>query len=277
MLQPELRRILWPIFVYSFLNLVGDFYPKESEIFFHKNKVHFWREHEDDIRSLSTISLPEHLENNHIAEIYRGNRYRLTLSSMAYNNLILFLESKEQYGGSVVISIIQNFMTVISAERAVLGNERSLAALIGKTTFDDDLPGEDEGIPGHNPGSANTEPNAPPVLAKLTLGPMPMETELMEDVRAQLQEDDAQNPPSQAHTSLISEFERQVKQEPSEDMPNRDNIPLPPSLQRDVAMEVQKIKENRDRFKITTKTDGTGPGISVTMFTFHNTFDRSVV
>lgn len=39
-------------------------------------------------------------------------------------------------------------------------------------------------------------------------------------------------------------------------------------------MEVQKIKENRDRFKIEGRTGGVGPGVSVTMFTFHNTFDN---
>lgn len=41
-------------------------------------------------------------------------------------------------------------------------------------------------------------------------------------------------------------------------------------------MEVQKVKENRDRFKIDGRdgrTGGVGPGLSVTMFTFHNTFD----
>ena len=233
-------------------------------------------EHEDDIRALVSISLPEHLETNHTAQIYRENKYRLTLSSMAYNNLILFLESKEQHGGSVIISIIQSFLTIVTVERAALGSERNLTALIGRSTWDDDVPGEDEGIPGHNPGSANTEPNAPAVLAKLTLGPLPLEPDLMEDVRAQLQEEDAQNPPSRGQSSLLSEFETQIKQEPGEDVPNRGNIPLPPSLQRDVVMEVQKIKENRDRFKVSTKTDGTGPGISVTMFTFHNTFDRLV-
>lgn len=195
---------------------------------------------------------------------------------MAYNNLIIFLESNEQQGGSVIISIIQNFLTIVTVDRAALGNERNLTALIGRSTWDDNVPGEDEGIPGHNPGSANTEPNAPAILAKLALGPLPLEQDLMEDVRAQLQLEDAQNPPTKGQNSLIGEFEAQIKQEPNEDVPNRDNIPLPPSLQRDVVMEVQKIKENRDRFKVSTKTDGTGPGLSVTMFTFHNTFDRLV-
>jgi transcription initiation factor TFIID subunit 5 len=39
-------------------------------------------------------------------------------------------------------------------------------------------------------------------------------------------------------------------------------------------MEVQKIKENRDRLKIDSRTGGIGPGLSVVMYTFHNTSDN---
>ena len=36
-------------------------------------------------------------------------------------------------------------------------------------------------------------------------------------------------------------------------------------------MEVTKIRENRDRLKIEARTGGIGPGVSVVMYTFHNT------
>ena len=32
--KPELKRILWPIFVHAFLNLVVDCYPRDSQDFF---------------------------------------------------------------------------------------------------------------------------------------------------------------------------------------------------------------------------------------------------
>lgn len=32
--RPELRKLLWPVFVYSFLDLVRDFYTKDAETFF---------------------------------------------------------------------------------------------------------------------------------------------------------------------------------------------------------------------------------------------------
>ncbi|OMP85884.1 Transcription initiation factor TFIID subunit 5 [Diplodia seriata] len=269
----ELRRLLWPIFVYSYLEMHREFYQKDAGSFFSRYKDSFIQEHDQDTRQLSTISLPEHVADSHIANIYRGNKYRLTLSNMAFNSLIQYLESKEREGGSVIIGLMNKFMNIITQDRTATGNERSLAAMIARGSVEEDLPAEDEGIPGHNPGSANTDRNAPPVLAKLQLGALPMESDLMEDVRAELQEEDSKNPPRPGQSSLMDEFEQRIKRESSEEAPTRETVPLPPSLARDVLMEVQKVKENRDRFKIEGRTGGVGPGVSVCMFTFHNTFD----
>ncbi len=261
--------------MYSFLNLVSDFYPKESHLFFSTFKGLFEKEHRDDLRALEPLSLPEHVLDNPIAKIYRGAKYRLSLSTVAFFNLIQFMESKEKDGGAVIISVIQNSMNIVTVDRA--SDERhSLAAMLGRAYEANGFPDEDEGIPGHNPGSANTDANAGfGVLAKLKLGPLPMEPELMSDVQEELKEEDAQNPPAQGQNSLVQEFEQpHIKREESEDAPNRSDIPLPPSTAHDVAMEVQKVKENRDRFRIEGRTGGVGPGVSVTMFTFHNTFDR---
>jgi transcription initiation factor TFIID subunit 5 len=100
-----------------------------------------------------------------------------------------------------------------------------------------------------------------------------MEADLMEDVKAELTELDTANPPAAGQDSLLDVFEQRIKREPLDDVPGRDVLPFPPSTARDVAMEVQKVKENRDRFRIEGRTGGVGPGLSVTMFTFHNTFD----
>ncbi|KZF25027.1 WD40 repeat-like protein [Xylona heveae TC161] len=272
--KPELKRLLWPLFVYSFLNLAGDFYPKDCERFFVAFKDMFAREHADDLRALSAIRLPEHVQSNEIAKIYRGNKYRLTLSSIAYYNLVQFLESKEKDGGAVIVHLLQNHFNIVSVDRSVTGDGRgSLASVLRKAQEEGDMPAEDEGIPGHNPGSANTDRNAPAVLPRLKLGQMPMEQELMQDVQAELEEEDVKNPPAEGQNTLVQEFEKQIKREESEEAPTRDDIPYPPSVARDVAMEVQRIKEHRDRFRIDGRTGGVGTGVSVTMFTFHNTHD----
>lgn len=270
----ELKRLLWPLFVYSFTNLVSDFYPKEAEIFFNTHKDRFEKEFQDDLRALSTIRLPEHLQSNSTAKLYRENKYRVTLSTSAFSLLVQYMESKETEGGSVINTLLSNHMNIITVDRAVAGQERSLARLMASRFDDRDVPDEDEGIPGHNPGSANTSKDAPPVLTKLNLAPLPMETDLLEDVKAELEDHDAAHPPPPGKNTLVDEFEKRIKQEPLDDAPSREAMPFPPSLARDVAIEVQRIKENRDRFRVEGRTGGVGPGVSVTMFTFHNTYDR---
>jgi len=253
---------------------VTDFLPKDSRNFFNKFKADFENEHQDDARALEPISLPEHVQSNEIAKIYRGNKYRITLSQVAFWNLVQFLESKEKDGGAVIVGVIQSHLNVVTVERAA-DDQYSLARLINRARNAEDFPAEDEGIPGHNPGSANLDRTAgPPVLTRLRLGPMPMETDLMGDVRAELEDEDAKSPPAAGQDSLVQHFDQRIKREESEDAPTRTELQLPPSIARDVAMEVQRVKEDRDRFKIEARTGGVGPGVSVTMFTFHNTYDR---
>ncbi|KAF1810571.1 putative transcription initiation factor TFIID subunit [Eremomyces bilateralis CBS 781.70] len=271
----ELKRLLWPLFVYSILSLSLEFYPKQCGEFYDKFKELFEKEHEDDLRQLALITLPEHVENNNLAKDYRNNKYQITITDGAFHPLIQFLEAKEAEGGSVIMFLISTYMTIRHRNRTEAGQERSLAAMLASRGIDDSFPPEDEGIPGHMAGSANTDPNAPNVLPRLQLGPLPMDDDAMEDVRAALQDEDSRDPPGPGERSYVDEFEAHIKREPTEDAPPRTKIPLPPPLARDVAMEVQRIKENRDRFKIEGVTGGVGPGVSVIMYTFHNTFDTT--
>ncbi|KAL2798274.1 WD40-repeat-containing domain protein [Aspergillus keveii] len=272
--KPELRRVLWPLFVYSFLNMVTSFYAPEARQFFDVNKNLFLPEHTEDVRALEPISLPEHVQENSIAKVYRGNKYRLVLSNPAFANLMQFLESKQKEGGSVMSAILSSFCTIVTKERAV-DDRFSFAAMLAQAGMGQSFPTEDEGIPGHHPGSAYTgdNPAMAGALTRLKLGRLPMEQALEGDVRAELADEDMKNPPGPGQNTLVQEFDQIIKKEDDDEAPTRADIPYPPSTARDVAMEVQKVKENRDRFRIESRTGGVGPAVSVCMFTFHNTFD----
>jgi transcription initiation factor TFIID subunit 5 len=273
--QPELKKLLWPVFVYSFLHLLRDYFTKDAETFFAAYRSLFERDHEDDVKTLGAVKLPQHLQDSRVAKLYLENRYRVTLTSMPFYNLIQYLESKLYDGGAVLAAITNDNMSLVTVDRAV-ESEKSLTAIMNATE-DDGLPAEDEGIPGHNPGHPLTARHDPEAIAsriKLQLGPYPQDQDLQDDIRADLQDRDAKKPPRPGQSSLVDEYEQRIKREPMEDGPSRDLVPLPPSLARDVSMEIQKIIEHRDRYKIEGRTGGVGPGVSVTMYTFHNTFDR---
>ena len=243
-------------------------------MYFDRFKGSFEEEHRDDVRTFQSVSLADHVSSNETANLYRTNKYRLTLSTMAFYNLMRFLESKEQQGGALITAILQNNLNVVTVDRAADG-QSAFAQKLNRAKNIEDFPAEDEGIPGHNAGSANLEQSAASsVVQKLKLGAMPMEKDFMEDVRGELEEKDEKNPPVADQSSLLQHFEQRIKREESEEAPTREELRLPQSTARDVAMEVQKVKEDRDRFRIEGRTGGVGPGVSVTMFTFHNTHGR---
>ena len=277
--KPELRRLLWPIFVHCYLNLVAGTWIHEKERFFQLGKI-FKGEHDDDLQSLERISLPEHTSEDNIAKRYRENSYRISMSDPAYYHLMQYMESQQvkdkNFGALLYPLLVGNHpLDIRHVDRAV-DDRYSFASMILKNNLGQDMPDEDEGIPGHQPGNAisSTNPNVGNNLANLKLGKLQMDVDLEGDVRAEVQDLDAQDPPLAGQQSYEQTHELvNIKQEDDEDGPTRTEIPYPTATARDVAMEVQKIRENRDRFKIESRTGGIGPGVSVCFYTFHNTFD----
>ena len=275
--KPELQRILWPIFVYSFLELVAKNHDGLSHRFMDSFRAPFVQEHGEDLRTLQTLSMARHVEENSLAKRYRENKYRLAMSQPAYMNLMQFLETMGDKG-KLIINIIEQSCNIKQSERAS-DNRFSLVAILARGKELQDYPDEDEGIPGHPAGSVydDEDTNHTRVLRKMKLGKRMMEADLEGDVRADLLDLDAKAPPAPGLPSLVETHEEvNIKQEPDDETPAASEPPLPPSTARSAAMEVQKIRENRDRFKIESRTGGIGPGLSACMFTFHNTFDRLV-
>lgn len=275
--KPELQRLLWPTFVHAFLDLIRKDFTASGSRFIDTFKKKFSTEHSEDIRSLEHISLRSHVDSNNVAQLYLNNKYRLSITKPAYSYIIQFLESAGAKAKRL-IDIMTEHINFKFVDRAA--NERfTLAAILAKGSEDQELPEEDEGIPGHHPGSTyvGNESNLERVLKRMKLGRRPMDPDLESDVRADILQLDAKDPPPPGGQSLLDTHEEiNIKQEPDEEAPTAAEVPLPPSTAADVIMEVQKIRENRDRFKIDSRTGGIGPAVSVCMFTFHNTFDRSV-
>ena len=275
--KPELRRVLWPVFVYSYLTLVSQARAADSDNFYSKFKNLFTQEHGEDLRVLGPIRLPEHVEESHLAQLYYKSRYRLSISEPAFFHLVQFLESQKEVGGILLLDLLNGHCNIATVNRAS-DDRYSFAAILARGSEMQDTPAEDEGIPGHHPGSAYTgdRPGLGRTLANVKLGKLPMEPDLEQDVRDELKNLDSKEPPPVGQETLeaIHNEVNIKKEDDDEEAPTRAEIPYPQSTARDVAMEVQKIKENRDRFKIESRTGGIGPGVTVCMFTFHNTFDR---
>ncbi|KAH8595957.1 WD40-repeat-containing domain protein [Bisporella sp. PMI_857] len=254
----ELRRILWPVFIYSFLEMVLQGYPQDASNYLRAFGSDFDNIHHDVLQTLETIRSPAHVMENETAKLYRGTKYRIPLNSTAYANLITHLESNPEQGNTILYLLSTYY-------------QYSFEAIINQAHSNVEEADLLEGIPGAFTGVSNKDMMDNNTVLKL--GAMAMENDLAQDVRAALEDEDARNPPVLGQSSLVEDFDLNIKREDSVDGPSRNDIPLPPSRARDVIMEVQKIKEHRDRFKIEGRTGGVGPAVSVCIFTFHNTLD----
>ncbi|KAK3897989.1 Vps5 C terminal like-domain-containing protein [Staphylotrichum tortipilum] len=265
----ELRKLLWPVFAYSYLELVGQGYTDDAKQLLDTLRPHFDAVHQDTLTVLATVTLPQHINENQTTRLYRENKYRIPLNQSLSGNLFHFLEREADEGGSTITYILQTHCNVETSARGPIEPYSFEAIYRRAQNLDLDEVDAQEGIPGVFTGVSNRD--VLDTSAKLKLGPMPMEPELRDDVRAELEDEDQRHPPADGLTSLVDEFDKRIKREESADAPSRADLPLPPSRARDVVMEMQKVRENRDRFQIEGRTGGIGIPVSVCMFTFHNT------
>lgn len=245
---------------------------KDGLEFLDKFEWRFKDHHKDEIAQLRTVTLKTHREENPVAKLYLENKYKIPMNSHIYFNLVSYLETNKEKGGSVIVQLLGQNCKVLETSRGPI-DQYSFEAIVNRArgVNGEEFADIQEGIAGGFTGISNQD-----MLnndAEIKLGPMQTETELAEDVRAELADLDARNPPKPGQQSYTEAFEAKIKREESADAITRNEIPLPPSKARDIIMEVQKMKESRDRFRIEGRTGGVGPGVSVCMFTFHNTFD----
>ena len=259
------------MFVYSYLELVEQSHKEDAKEMLRILKHHLDEVHHEELARLETITLPEHVKADPTVKLYRENKYRIPLNQSLAGNLFHFLEREADNGGGIVTYILQTYCQVDVIARGPI-EPFSFEAMIRRGQQNMDEVDAQEGIPGVFTGVSNKD--LLDASTPLKLGPMPMEVELRDDVRAELEEHDQLHPPADGVPTLVEEFDRKIKREESADAASRADLPLPPSRARDVVMEMQKVRENRDRFKIEGRTGGAGIPVSACMFTFHNTLGR---
>lgn len=267
--QFELSKLLWPIYVYSYLELIKHNYSEDAKTFLADYQRDFEKLHEDDLKTLATITLPIHITENATAKLYCENKYRIPLNQHATGDLFTFLERESEQGGAVIRQLLVAHCQIDSTARGPITPYSFEAVFRRAKNLDIDEVDAMEGIPGVNVGLSNKDILDP--AAPLQLGSLPMDPDLREDIRAEFEDEDRRHPPQLGTSTLLEEFDQKIKREESTDAPDRSELPLPPSRPRDIMLEMQKVRENRDRFKIEGRTGGVGVAVSACMFTFHNT------
>jgi transcription initiation factor TFIID subunit 5 len=260
--QPELRRILYPIFVHIFLELIGKNHSTDAKKFFDEYSVDHAVLHGHDIEKLSSISLPAHLEENELAKMFRNNKYQLKVSRTSFDLLLYFLHEIETSGGAIIIRLLNQYMEtkVTSSRPSRFDTETSLDP--------------EEGLPGQGGADQQVEKfNVQPIK----LGKMPMDPEFQKDVTTALEQKDSETKEeavgSSGANTLVDEFNQRIKQEEGVDSPMREALPLPQYKTADIEAEVMKVADSRSKISLGGANSTQASLPSVCMYTFHNTHE----
>jgi transcription initiation factor TFIID subunit 5 len=160
--------------------------------------------HRDALLELSQVSSYDHLDTNKRAKLYRSKKYGFTLSRTSLSMLIHYMMEQQDAGGQIVLRLMNRWLDI---------------KIVAEPTTDE-VGGVD--------GEALMDHEGIDTRERLSLGPMPMDPEMMDDVQADLRDDDIRNGlPVNGDGSLTAAWSK-VKREPMEDSPSRDSIPLPP-------------------------------------------------
>jgi transcription initiation factor TFIID subunit 5 len=151
------------------------------------------------------MALPEHLETNKRAKLYRSKKYRLTLSRTSLSMLIHYLMENQDSGGQAILRLMNRWFDI----KIVAGGPTEESETVG---VDGEALMDHEGVDTRE---------------RLTLGPLPMDHEMMDQVQADVREEDIRNGIAPLSDNSLSAAWSKVKREPMEDSPARESIPLP--------------------------------------------------
>lgn len=267
--KPELRRVLYPVFVHIYLDLTSKGYVSQARSFFEENAVDHATLHYKDLQILSSISLPAHVEGNELTKAFRNNKYVLKVSRTTFDLLIYFLHEIEEAGGSSIIRIINQYIdaNITTARPSRFATEYVLDSGEGLPGFK--LPSGNksgDGTTGNDQGN-DTANSLNLQNQELKLGKLPLDPSFEKDVEKKISQENKGDP--EESELLISEFHKLHTKD--SDSPFRTALPLPHYKEADVQAEIQAVKDSRQRIRVGTAQSALP---SVCMYTFHNTHDN---
>jgi transcription initiation factor TFIID subunit 5 len=267
--KPELTRVMYPIFVHCFLELIARGFVAELKVFLDRFRGDHEVLHALEVRHLSALLLAEHLGEDALAQAYRTHRYTVVVSKTTLNLLLFFLHENETVGGLVLIRIINQYLNAV-----VLTTKPDRQDLEGEAN-------PEEGIPGFT--ASNTNALEAFNESEVRLGRYPLDGETQRELELELRVKDERRAAAGAAsggsgsggTTLVEEFSRMTAAEP--DLPQRDLLPLPPKDAADLRRMMLAVEDLRSKIRLAPRPDAGGGNVLsaaaplVCMYTFHNT------
>ncbi|KAH1131620.1 hypothetical protein J1N35_002998 [Gossypium stocksii] len=126
----ELLRVLYPVFIHSFMDLVAKGHLREARTFF--NAFHEDHElmHSRDLQKLEGVLLQSHLEEMEFARSLRQNKVNIKICQYSYDLLLQYLHKTQSTAMLGVINEHINFQ-VTSGQPGSISDDTEVVTLIG--------------------------------------------------------------------------------------------------------------------------------------------------
>ncbi|KXS14902.1 WD40 repeat-like protein [Gonapodya prolifera JEL478] len=229
--REELHSLLFPYFVYLFLQLVTRGKPDLARSFLDSFRSDHADDHPDEVNAMSGIHDPTHLRDSDVAQTFLRNPYVVPMSRTTHNLLMSFLQDKPT-------------LLLIANENL---NFRVISEAPGRHV-------EGSGILGIRKAELENLNKQ-----KVTLG-IPQDTRLAQEVDQKLRTEVNSDVAALASSRL-----RRAREETMADAPPVDRIPFPTPKFSDVERELQALDDLRKQVAL-----GPTALPSIVCTTFHN-------
>ncbi|XP_020588469.1 transcription initiation factor TFIID subunit 5 isoform X2 [Phalaenopsis equestris] len=126
----ELLRVLYPVFIHCFMDIIADGHMQEARAFFQSFREDHELMHLRDLRKLEGILSPSHLEEMELARSLRHSKVNIKLCEYSYTLLLQYLRKAQSFTMLEVINEHINF-EVSSGQPVSITDDLDVLALVG--------------------------------------------------------------------------------------------------------------------------------------------------
>ena len=196
----ELRRVLYPVWVHAYIDLVAKGSKEHAHNFFEGYKDEHMEEHSQEIERLGGITDPAHVQENELVQAFRTNKFGVKMCKYSFELLLCFLQDNKFM---LILRLMNQYVKIeATADKPGQLNEDSLSGA--------GLIGTDSSLSVFN-------------QKEVLLGRLPKDLDFYGDIKraidVQIYSDGAQ---------LIEDVQKQIDNNADEDSPAADSVPLPP-------------------------------------------------
>ncbi|XP_073286914.1 transcription initiation factor TFIID subunit 5-like [Primulina huaijiensis] len=128
--QHELVRVLYPVFIHGFMDLVAKGHISEARVFFNSFRGDHEMIHARDLQKLEVVLSPSHLEEMEFARSLRQSKVSLKICQYSYNLLLQYLHKSQSIIMLGIINEHINFQ-VSPGQPSSIADDAEFVALYG--------------------------------------------------------------------------------------------------------------------------------------------------